>query len=50
MDALGAVYLGGTSFASLAAAGSVREVVPGSVARADVMFAVKPLPYLTTNF
>ena len=47
---LGAVYLGGLSFATLAKAGRVHERVPGSVARADAMFGIRPLPYLTTNF
>ncbi|MGO9344211.1 MAG: GNAT family N-acetyltransferase [Acidimicrobiales bacterium] len=47
---LGAAYMGGVSFATLAMSGRVHERVPGSVARADAMFAIKPLPYLTTNF
>jgi predicted acetyltransferase len=47
---LGAVYMGGVSFATLAMSGRVHERVPGSLARADSMFAIRPLPYLTTNF
>jgi predicted acetyltransferase len=50
IGALGTAYLGGFSFAALAAAGRLVERVPGSVALADAMFSVKPLPYLTTNF
>jgi len=48
--ALGAAFLGGTSFAALSVAGRVSEHVAGSVARADSMFGVRPAPYLTTNF
>ncbi len=47
---LGAVYMGGVSFATLAMSGRVDERVPGSLALADAMFAIRPLPYLTTNF
>jgi predicted acetyltransferase len=47
---LGAAYLGGVSFAALATAGRVTENSPGSIIRADAMFSVRPLPYLTTNF
>ena len=47
---LGAAYLGGVSFASLLMSGRIEERVSGSVARADAMFGIRPLPYLTTNF
>ena len=47
---LGAVYLGGVAFATLAAAGRVRELTPGAIARADRMFAVQPTPWCSTNF
>jgi predicted acetyltransferase len=47
---LGAAYLGGVSFASLARSGRLVERVPGSVRRADAMFWINPQPYLTTNF
>jgi predicted acetyltransferase len=47
---LGAAYLGGVSFATLAMSGRIEERAPGSVARADSMFGIAPLPHLTTNF
>jgi predicted acetyltransferase len=50
IGALGSAYLGGFSFAALAAAGRLEERVPGSVALADAMFSIRPMPYLTTNF
>lgn len=50
IDRLAAVYLGGVSFATLAAAGRVRELTPGAVARADAMFATAVAPYCSTMF
>jgi predicted acetyltransferase len=50
VTALGVVYMGGFSFATLRAARRLTEAVPGSVERADAMFCVRPTPYLTTNF
>jgi predicted acetyltransferase len=50
MDVLGMVYLGGVSFATLAAAGRVRELTPGAVDRADLMFASGTAPYCSTDF
>ncbi len=47
---LGAVYLGGHSFAALAAAGRVVERRPGAVALADQLFAHHPLPWCGTFF
>ena len=47
---LGAVYLGGVSVATLAAAGRVVEHRPGAIARADAMLASRPLPYCRTPF
>ena len=47
---LGAAYLGGVRFRSLADAGRVRELVPGAVARADALFATALAPYCGTNF
>jgi predicted acetyltransferase len=38
VDGLGCVYLGGFTFAELARAGRVEEVVPGAIARADALF------------
>ena len=48
--ALGATYLGGVSFTSLAQAGLIREEAPGALARADAMFATFPAPYCSTPF
>ena len=50
VTALGSVYLGGFSFATLAVARRLTENVPGSIAVADSMFSVSPMPFLTTNF
>ncbi|CAN5289698.1 GNAT family N-acetyltransferase [soil metagenome] len=48
--ALGAAYLGGASFAMLAAGGSVEERTPGALARADALFGVTPAPWCSTSF
>jgi predicted acetyltransferase len=42
---LGAAYLGGTSFATLARAGRLVEATDGSAARADAMFRWQPAPW-----
>lgn len=47
---LGACYLGGTSLVTLAAAGRVRELAPGALARADAMFRASPAPWCGTDF
>ncbi len=47
---LGAAYLGGVSFVTLAEAGRVEERIPGALARADALFAVSPAPYCGTPF
>ena len=47
---LGAVYLGGVRFRTLAQAGRVHELQPGAIARADAMFASDPAPYCATPF
>ncbi len=47
---LGAVVLGGNSWATLAAAGEVDEHRPGALARADAMFATAPAPATLTWF
>ncbi|MGH7883963.1 MAG: sterol carrier protein domain-containing protein, partial [Candidatus Dormibacteraceae bacterium] len=44
-SSLAACYLGGNRFATLARAGLVREPKPGSLARADLLFASSPLPW-----
>jgi predicted acetyltransferase len=43
--ALGAVYLGGSSFRQLSRAQQVREVDEGALAKADAMFAWDPTPW-----
>jgi predicted acetyltransferase len=47
---LGAAYLGGVTFSSLARAGLVEERTPGALARADAMFHCEPQPYAMTWF
>ncbi|HJZ60802.1 MAG TPA: sterol carrier protein domain-containing protein, partial [Miltoncostaeaceae bacterium] len=49
-DDLGAAYLGGATFTSMAAAGRVEEIVPGAVARADAMFAWSRAPWCVQIF
>jgi predicted acetyltransferase len=48
--ALGSAYLGGVSFAKLAAAGLAREHVVGALALADRMFLAARSPWCTTYF
>ncbi|HWC66548.1 MAG TPA: GNAT family N-acetyltransferase [Acidimicrobiales bacterium] len=50
VSTLAACYLGGTSFAELAAGGRIEEVRRGAVARADTLFASRPLPWCGTFF
>lgn len=45
VEALGATYLGGSSFRQLARAQQARELVPGALARADAMFNGDPAPW-----
>jgi predicted acetyltransferase len=47
---LGAVSMGGTSFAELTMSGRVDEVRKGAVVRADRLFACRPLPWSGTFF
>ena len=47
---LGAAYLGGVRFATLARAGLVTELTDGAVSRADALFAIAPGPISTTGF
>ncbi|MGH9027910.1 MAG: GNAT family N-acetyltransferase [Acidimicrobiia bacterium] len=47
---LGAAYLGGVRFATLAAAGLVEEHRPGSLPRADATFAADRAPFAMTWF
>jgi predicted acetyltransferase len=48
--ALGATYLGGVSFTTLAQAGLIFEQTPGALARADALFAACPAPFCSTRF
>jgi predicted acetyltransferase len=48
--ALGAAYLGAVSFRDLASALRLEELRPGAVARADAMFAARPLPWCPEIF
>ncbi len=47
---LGAAYLGGVRFATLARAGRVVELTPGALRRADALFVSDPPPYCGTGF
>jgi predicted acetyltransferase len=47
---LGAAYLGGTALTTLAAAGRVRELVPGTLARASTAFVAPRAPSATEVF
>ncbi len=47
---LGAAYLGGVRFSTLAGAGRVAELRPGALGRADALFASTPLPWCSTDF
>ncbi|HEV2459301.1 MAG TPA: sterol carrier protein domain-containing protein, partial [Ktedonobacterales bacterium] len=47
---LGAAFLGGVRFSTLAAAGRVEERSPGALARADALFAADAVPYSGTPF
>ena len=50
VSALGTAYLGGASFAALAAAGRVLPMQSGAVELADNMFATGGAPYCSTMF
>jgi predicted acetyltransferase len=47
---LGALYLGGNRFRTLADAGRVEERKPGAIARADAMFAGQRAPWCPSHF
>jgi predicted acetyltransferase len=47
---LGAAYLGGVAFSTLARAGLVHEITRGALARADRMFVSRPAPWSITEF
>ena len=48
--ALGAAYLGGGKLGQLAAAGHVRELTPGSLARLAAAMSWEPAPWNGTIF
>lgn len=50
LTALGSLYLGGVSATTLAAAGLIEELTPGSIATADRVFAATPAPSTVTGF
>ncbi len=50
VTALGSVYLGGFSFAQLAAACRVTEITPGAVLRADALFPSDGAPWCPEIF
>jgi predicted acetyltransferase len=50
VNALGATYLGGTTFAQLWWAGQVEERTTGNLLRADTMFASTPAPWCVLDF
>jgi predicted acetyltransferase len=50
VSALGSAYLGAVSFAQLRAALRVEELREGSIARADALFAWRPLPWCLEIF
>jgi predicted acetyltransferase len=47
---LGATYLGGVGFTTLSRAGRVTELTPGTLRRADAMFACEPQAWCCTGF
>jgi predicted acetyltransferase len=50
VDALGSAYLGAVSFAQLRDALRLEELAEGAVARADALFAWRPLPWCPEIF
>ncbi|OFW57432.1 MAG: hypothetical protein A2133_06580 [Actinobacteria bacterium RBG_16_64_13] len=50
IDALGAAYLGGVTFGSLAAAGRAKQLRAGAIDHADAMFSGGPAPFCMTEF
>ena len=47
---LGSIYLGGFAPSTFASAGLIDEHTPGALARADLVFQTRPLPYCNTGF
>jgi predicted acetyltransferase len=50
VDDLGATYLGGVSFRTLARAGRVEEHTAGAIRRADALFATETAPWCANEF
>ena len=50
VEVLGATYLGGVAFRTLAEVGRIAEGTDGAALRADTMFQVRRPPFCTTNF
>ena len=50
VNGIGAVYLGGASWRELARAGRSRELVDGTLAKADRLFASDPPPWEPIDF
>jgi predicted acetyltransferase len=50
VSALGATYLGGTTFSQLVAAGQIEERTQGASARADAIFRSGPAPWCSLPF
>ena len=50
VNALGAVYLGNSTFTQLAQAGLMDELAPGAIGRADAMFVTPVLPWSPMYF
>jgi predicted acetyltransferase len=50
VNALGSIYLGGFSLTQLARAGLVRELKPGALARADLLFPRDRAPWCPEIF
>lgn len=50
VDALGSLYLGGVAASDLAAAGRIRELTDGALAKADAAFSSSPKPWSSTWF
>ncbi len=50
MEELGALYLGGVAFTTLASAGRIAEMTEGAIARADAMFRTATAPFCNTEF
>jgi predicted acetyltransferase len=50
VTALGAAYLGGTSWFDLAGSGEIGSVTEGALSALDALFQVRPIPFCGTDF